>query len=34
MPGAGGVLDRRVRTGLYCAYEPGAGDEVRWIVQF
>jgi hypothetical protein len=33
MPGAGGVLDRRVRTGLYCAYEPGAGDEVRWIVQ-
>jgi hypothetical protein len=33
MPGAGEVLDRRVRTGLYCAYEPGAGDEVRWIVQ-
>jgi tetratricopeptide (TPR) repeat protein len=27
------VLDRRVRTGLYCVYEPAAGDEVRWIVQ-
>jgi tetratricopeptide (TPR) repeat protein len=27
------VLDQRVRTGLYCAYEPAAGDEVRWIVQ-
>lgn len=33
MPGAGEVLDRRVRTGHYCAYEPAAGDEVRWIVQ-
>jgi len=33
MPGAGAVLDRRVRTGLYCAYEPDAGDGVRWIVQ-
>jgi tetratricopeptide (TPR) repeat protein len=27
------VLDRRVRTGLYCAYEPVDGDGVRWIVQ-
>ena len=27
------VLDQRVRTGLYCAYEPAAGDEVRWVVQ-
>jgi hypothetical protein len=27
------VLDRRVRTGLYCAYEPNAVDEARWIVQ-
>lgn len=33
MPGAGAVLDRCVRTGLYCAYEPDAGDGVRWIVQ-
>lgn len=31
LPGAGAVLDRRVRTGMYCAYEP-ADDEVRWIV--
>jgi hypothetical protein len=27
------ALDERVRTGLYCAYEPGAGDAVRWVVQ-
>lgn len=33
LPGAAEVLDRRVRTGLYCAYEPVEGDEVRWIVQ-
>jgi hypothetical protein len=33
IPGAGEVLDRRVRTGVYCAYEPDTGDEVRWIVQ-
>ena len=33
MPGAGAVLDRRVRTGLYCAYAPAEDDEVRWIVQ-
>jgi len=33
MPGAGAVLDRRVRTGLYCAFEPNAADEFRWIVQ-
>jgi hypothetical protein len=26
------VLDRRIRTGIYCAYEP-ADAEVRWIVQ-
>lgn len=32
VPGAGEVLDRRVRTGVYCAYEPVDG-EVRWIVQ-
>jgi tetratricopeptide (TPR) repeat protein len=33
LPLAGGVLDRRVRTGMYCAYEPTDEDEVRWIVQ-
>ncbi|MPY93325.1 MAG: hypothetical protein GEV08_09730 [Acidimicrobiia bacterium] len=37
LPGAGDVLDRRVRTGIYCAYEPASGDggdsEVRWVVQ-
>ncbi len=27
------VLDRRVRTGLYCAYEPAPDDETRWVVQ-
>jgi hypothetical protein len=31
-PVAGDALDRRVRTGLYCAYEPDDGDEIRWIV--
>ena len=33
LPQAGAALDRRVRTGVYCAYEPAEGDEVRWIVQ-
>jgi hypothetical protein len=33
LPEAGAALDRRVRTGLYCAYEPDEGDGVRWIVQ-
>ncbi|HEY8544733.1 MAG TPA: hypothetical protein VIL36_06785 [Acidimicrobiales bacterium] len=32
LPGPGAALDRHVRTGRYCAYEPVAGD-VRWIVQ-
>jgi tetratricopeptide (TPR) repeat protein len=32
LPEAGDVLDRRIRTGLYCAYEPGADDGIRWIV--
>lgn len=27
------ALDSRVRTGVYCAYEPQAGDAIRWIVQ-
>lgn len=33
LPEAGAILDRRVRTGLYCAYEADEADEVRWSVQ-
>ena len=33
LPGPGAVLDRRVRTGLFCAYEPRPEDEVLWSVQ-
>ena len=33
LPEAGTVLDRRLRTGLYCVYEPDESDAVRWIVQ-
>jgi tetratricopeptide (TPR) repeat protein len=33
LPEAGEVLDRRLRTGIYCAYEPSDDDELRWIVQ-
>lgn len=33
VPGAGEVLDRRIRTGLYCAYTPADDDGVQWIVQ-
>ncbi|MGH9223948.1 MAG: hypothetical protein ACRD2W_09250 [Acidimicrobiales bacterium] len=33
LPGPGAVLDRRVRTGLFCAYDPDPDDEVLWIVQ-
>ena len=33
LPHAGQVLDRSVRTGTYCAYEPDENDEVVWIVQ-
>lgn len=32
LPRAGDVLDRRVRTGLYCAFEPAPSDPVRWVV--
>ncbi|MFP5320780.1 MAG: hypothetical protein ACLGIC_02935 [Acidimicrobiia bacterium] len=32
LPEGGAALDRGVRTGTYCAYEPAAG-EARWIVQ-
>ncbi|QGG96318.1 ATP-binding protein [Actinomarinicola tropica] len=30
LPEDAAVLDRRVRTGLYCAYEPGLDDPVLW----
>jgi tetratricopeptide (TPR) repeat protein len=33
LPDAGAVLDRRVRTGLYCTYAPAADDPVTWIVR-
>jgi tetratricopeptide (TPR) repeat protein len=33
LPEAGEMLDRRIRTGIYCAYEPDAADEVRWSVR-
>lgn len=33
VPAAGKLLDERLRTGLYCAYEPADGDRVRWVVQ-
>ncbi len=33
LPEAGRVLDRRLRTGLYCAFEPGPDDPVAWVVQ-
>jgi hypothetical protein len=33
LPATGGALDRQVRTGLYCIYEPDDGDDIRWMVQ-
>jgi hypothetical protein len=33
LPEPGAVLDRRVRTGLYCAYLPGESDPYLWVVQ-
>ena len=33
LPDAGVVLDRRLRTGSYCAYEPHRDDTVTWSVQ-
>ena len=33
LPGPGAVLDRRVKTGMFCAYEPHADDEILWSVQ-
>ena len=32
VPEAGTTLDSRLRTGIYCAYEPDDADEVRWVV--
>ncbi|MHB8463209.1 MAG: hypothetical protein ACYDH6_21670 [Acidimicrobiales bacterium] len=32
LPEPGAVLDRRLRTGLFCSYEPGAEDEIVWRV--
>jgi tetratricopeptide (TPR) repeat protein len=33
LPEPGLVLDQRLRTGMYCAYEPEEHDDVRWSVQ-
>lgn len=33
LPRPGAVLDRRVRTGLFCAYQPHPDDEIVWSVQ-
>ena len=32
VPEVGTTLDSRLRTGIYCAYEPDGADEVRWVV--
>ncbi|MBV8957203.1 MAG: hypothetical protein JO087_00425 [Actinobacteria bacterium] len=32
LPEAGAVLDRRVRTGVFCAYEPHPDDPVLWKI--
>ncbi len=33
LTGPGAVLDRRVKTGVFCAYEPHPDDEILWSVQ-
>lgn len=33
LPEAGSVLDRRIRTGVFCSYEPHPDDELVWSVQ-
>lgn len=33
LPEAGAALDRRVRTGLFCSYQPHPDDEAVWGVQ-
>lgn len=30
LPGPGAVLDRRVKTGVFCSYEPQPDDEILW----
>jgi hypothetical protein len=32
LPEAGAALDRRIRTGTFCAYEPHPDDELVWTV--
>ncbi len=32
-PSLGGHLDRAVRTGTFCAYDPGPQDELRWELE-
>lgn len=32
LPVAGAVLDRRVKTGVFCSYEPHPDDEILWSV--
>lgn len=32
LPEAGAVLDRRVKTGVFCSYEPHPDDEILWSV--
>ena len=31
LPEAGALLGQRLRTGIYCAYEPDATDEIVWM---
>lgn len=33
LPEPAAVIDRRIRTGLFCVYEPHADDEILWVVQ-
>ena len=33
LPEPAAVIDRRIRTGLFCVYEPHADDKVLWVVQ-
>jgi tetratricopeptide (TPR) repeat protein len=33
VPEAGDVIDRGLRTGTYCSFNPGPDDPVHWIVQ-
>ncbi len=33
LPEPAAVIDRRIRTGLFCVYEPHADDKILWVVQ-